>query len=278
MPSLFSSVLDDLVVVEEPALAEAVRETYDRIGQADMITLLSKTKEGAEDADSWKRVLSAVELETKTRMSRAKEQLEELMEAGEINELDKRIVKLVKAGGVDPAFLTVLNQNMEDARQKEQAEGKEEGKEDTLLNVFTHISSRVQEELEKRAEPGLGLVHKLMRTEDAGLRGRILNYYLTPQREILMPDTTSIPLKEPKPARVSPMEFAASVLKLVTTLRSLDINGDLVVETIEQVRMVAAEARGVVAADELYDEDLLDDFTEALAPAFSGPRPGQDTN
>lgn len=37
-----------------------------------------------------------------------------------------------------------------------------------------------------------------MRTEDEGLRGRILAHYLTFQREILLPDTTTIPLATPK--------------------------------------------------------------------------------
>ena len=86
-------------------------------------------------------------------------------------------------------------------------------------------SSRVQEELEKKTAPEVGLLHKLMRTDDGPLRGRILSHYLTPQKEILMPDTTSIPLDPPKPPRVDPMVFSGAILDLVTTLRGLDING-----------------------------------------------------
>ena len=97
----------------------------------------------------------------------------------------------------------------------------------------------MQEELEKKTSPEFALLHKLMRTDDAGLRQRILGHYLQPQREILMPDTTVIPLDKPKPARVAPMAFSGAVQQLVATLRGLDVNGDTVVETIEAAREVA---------------------------------------
>ena len=43
------------------------------------------------------------------------------------------------------------------------------------------ILSRVQEELEKTAEPAVGIVHKLMRMDDPNIRGRILEKFLAPQ-------------------------------------------------------------------------------------------------
>jgi hypothetical protein len=130
----------------------------------------------------------------------------------------------------------------------------------------------VQEELEKKASPEFALLHKLMRTDDVGLRQRILGHYLKPQREILMPDTTVIPLETPKPARVAPMAFSGAVQQLVATLRSLDVNGNTVVETIEAAREVAKEARCVIEEDDLYGPELLDEFTNSLMGAFGGGR------
>ena len=144
-----------------------------------------------------------------------------------------------------------------------------------------------------------------MRTEDAGLRGRILQHYLLPQREILLPDATSIPLDAPRPARVAPLAFADAVLSTVATLRSLDVNGastklppachsptarltsqkttfawttlccasgDAVVEAIDGLREVAKEARIVIADEVDYSTELLSEFTDALVPAFGGGR------
>ena len=59
-------------------------------------------------------------------------------------------------------------------------------------------STRIQEELEKQASPAIGVLHKLMRTDDAALRGRILDHYLVPKKAIVTPDGSEIPLKEPK--------------------------------------------------------------------------------
>ena len=52
--------------------------------------------------------------------------------------------------------------------------------------------------------------------------------------------------------------------------------GAVVVETIEQVREVAKEARAVLMAEELYgggEGNVVTEFTNSLAPAFQGPRP-----
>ena len=95
---------------------------------------------------------------------------------------------------------------------------------------------------------------------------------MAPQREILLPDTTSIPLDTPKEARVPPMKFSEAVLSLVTTLRSLDVDGDMVVNTIDEVRQVAKEARLVIQEDSLYDDKLLEEFSLSLIPAFGGSR------
>jgi len=258
-----------------------VREAFDRLGQSEMRALAARTAKEEEEG-AWAAVLKAVERETQRRMGEAKERLEELLEAGEINALDKQIVKLVKEGAIDAAFLNVLNQNMEDARRNMQQApslspetGSSSSRGEALFNILNHVSTRVQEELEKRTEPAVALLHKLMRTDDSDLRGRILKHYLTPQREILLPDTTTLPLAVPKPSRVAPMKFASAVLHVVQTLRALDVNGDTVVDTVEQVRSVAKEARLVLLEDDLCGKGdpsspVVAEFTDALTPAFQG--------
>jgi len=266
-------LLSGLAEIEvESELTQAVQKSYNSLGQNEILAIQKRAAGDAEfEGLAWRRLLGAVQTETGRRMEEAKVRLEELLEAGEINKLDKLIAKMVKADQLDAAFITVLNQNVEDARLKSEAVGDQGGEGASLANVFNHIASRVQEELEKKASPEMGLVHKLMRTKDAGLRGRILGYYLTPQREILLPDTTSIPLDEPKPARVDPMDFSRSITEIVGTLRSMDVDGDTIRSMIDEVKQIAKEARQVIADDELYQEtSVLDQYSEALAPTFQG--------
>jgi hypothetical protein len=244
-------------------LAEAVDGTYDALSPGDMGWLKASTSE-----PSARNVLAAVETVTANRMDRAKKVLENLLEAGEIRELDKEIKTLVKNGDVDAAFLTVLNQNVQAAADADDAAS--DGP--STFSILSHVSTCVQEELEKNTPPEVALLHKLCRTSDSGLRGRILCHYLTPQREILLPDTTSIPLDVPKEARIAPMKFSEAVMNLVSTLRSLDIDGDTVVESIDEVRQVAKEARLVIQDDALYDDALLEEFTLSLVPAFGGSK------
>lgn len=59
---------------------------------------------------------------------------------------------------------------------------------DSLLKLLTHVHTRTEEELEKRTPPGLALLHRLTRTTDPALRGRILRHYLVPQGTVRLPD------------------------------------------------------------------------------------------
>lgn len=117
MPSRASAVspgiLGSLTEAPEAELSAAVESAYESIGQDEMAELAKRASDGE---GSWPRVLAAVEAETHRRMSAAKERLQALLEAGEINELDRRLVRMVKAGGVDAAFLTVLNTNLKEVR------------------------------------------------------------------------------------------------------------------------------------------------------------------
>ena len=247
------------------ALEAAVCERYGALTQDDMVWL---QRQSLEQAVNVRSVMAAVEAETGTRMDRARARLEQLLEAGEIQKLGRQITKMVNEGAVDEAFLTVLNQNVQAAAMDEAGAVQTGGP--SRHSILSHVSTCIQEELETRTDPEVALLHKLVRTSDAGLRGRILRHYLAPQREILLPDTTSIPLDPPKEARVAPMQFSKAVLNLVATLRSLDVDGEMVVQSISDVQQVAKEARQVIQEDTLYDDSLLEEFSLSLIPAFGG--------
>lgn len=253
--------LDGLAETPAAELEAAVDAAFDSIGQAEMRAIVERAN--ADAGGPWVAVLGAVEAARHQRMEAAKAKIESLLDAGEIRKLDTQLVQLVKQGDVDPAFMFVLNGNI--AAATVDAEGSEGS---SKLSILTHISTRIQEELEKLSSPETGIVHKLMRTEDAALRGRILQHYLTPQTSIGLPDGSTIPLDAPKDALVAPMSFSSAVADLVTQLRGLDIDGDLAVSMIEQVRQLAKEARAVIV--DAYPAEVVEEFTESLTPTFQG--------
>ena len=155
----------------------------------------------------------------------------------------------------------VLFRNIEQA----QADGDEK-----LASVLVHLHTRLQEELESRTEPALALLHKLTRTDDAPLRGRILRHFLLPQKAIKLPDGSEMPMKPGAKAAtstVSPDEFSAAVVDTLGKIEQLPVDRAMLVDTAEGIRQVAKEARGVIADG--YSEAELDAFSEALQPAFT---------
>ena len=82
------------------------------------------------------------------------------------------------------------------------ADAKEAEDEETL-RILTHVHTRLQEELEKKTEPALALLHKLTRTSAAPIRGNILRHNLVPggaavDGVIKLPDGTELPVDAAK--------------------------------------------------------------------------------
>mmetsp|Transcript_12973 Transcript_12973/g.42463 ORF Transcript_12973/g.42463 Transcript_12973/m.42463 type:complete len:315 (-) Transcript_12973:286-1230(-) len=206
-------------------------------------------------------LLGAIERRSLEKFSEARQQLQDLLGAGEINAMDSKLCQMIAKRKLDAGFLYVLHRNMDDAR----GEGDE-----NLLKLLTHIHTRTEEELEKRTPPGLSLLHKLTRTTDPALRGRILRHYLVPQGMLKLPDGSQMPLDVPAPALVPPSEFAAAVDSALVKVLSMPIDRSAIASTVEEVRTVAKEARAVV--EEAYSAEELDAFTEKLTPVFERAR------
>ena len=244
--------------------AEAVGATLDSLDDMFIPTLASRidaAPEGSEELPALLKLMGALRAQSLERFERARDQLQRLLGAGEINKLDAQLCALIREDELDAGFLYVLFKNMEDA----DAAGDEE-----KARLLSHIHTRTQEELEKRTEPALALLHKLTRTADAPLRGRILRHHLTPQTAITLPDTTKIALDTPKPAEVSPDAFAGAVDATLAKVLAMPLERALVKSTVEEVRAVAKEARAVV--EEAYPPETLAAFTDALTPAFDRAR------
>jgi len=217
----------------------------------------ASTASGAAELPQLTALFEALELRTSSRFERAREQLQTLLAAGEINDMNAQLIRLVKKDEIDAGFVYVLLRNIEDA---------EKNGEEPMVRLLSHLHTVTQEELEKRTAPALGLLHKLTRLEDAGIRGRVLRDNLSPKTKLEMPDGSEMPLAKPTAAKVAPLAFAEAVQETLEKVLALPVEREMIASTVESIRMVAKEAREVV--EESYDQDDLDAFTEALTPVF----------
>lgn len=218
---------------------------------------MSPGGEAAAELEQLQALLTSLQERSQERFERARDQLSTLLDAGEINKLDAQLAGLVRRDELDAGFLYVLYKNLEDANDAD-----DEGK----VRMLTHILTRTEEELEKKTEPALGLLHKLTRTDDANIRGNILRNALVPQSSVRLPDGKEVPLDPPAPAQVPPLAFATAVEGALDKVLQLPLDREVISSTVEEIRVVAKEARVVV--EQSYDADTLDEFTTALTPAF----------
>ncbi|KAL1524184.1 hypothetical protein AB1Y20_019093 [Prymnesium parvum] len=215
-----------------------------------------------DNPDELSELMEVLSARSTERFARAKQQLETLLKAGEINKLDAQLVALVKRDELDGGFLYVLFRNMEDARRAD---------DQTRLRLLQHLHTRVQEEMEKRADPGLALLHKLTRTEDEGVRGRILRHYLAPQTSVTLPDGTEMPLNPPAPATVPPLAFANAVEGALDKILAMAVDRAVIEATAEDIRGVAKEAHKVICEE--YSQAEIEEFQDALTPVFARALP-----
>lgn len=253
---------------------KALREVFWRVDNEGMQLLASKVSEGSEE---WNTLLKDMQVLTQERMETGMETLKDLLSAGEITVLDSKITKNVRTGVIDPAFLSVLNLNIDEAQKiKETLPADAPETDNQLLPILIHIYTRVQEEMEKRAKPSMGLVHKLLRLmspEFAPTRANILEDTLKPkpeeEREMVFLDGE---LVTDYGAKVAPLELSKAIKGYMDQIRGLDqveearIDEDTIGQAFEDCRVIAKEARAVV--ERLYDQEALDEFTDSLTPVF----------
>lgn len=207
-------------------------------------------------------LMTALQMRSQAGFERARDQLQTLLGAGEINKMDALLSGMVRRNEVDAGLFYVLMRNQQDA---------EEAGDESGARLMVHLYTRLQEELEKKTEPALALLHKLTRTDNPGIRQNLLRHNLVPQTETLLPDGSTLPLKTPTPAMVEPLQLAAAIEGALEKVLALPIDRAAIEATAEEIRTVAKEARVVVA--ESYPTDALDTFTDALTPAFARALP-----
>jgi hypothetical protein len=238
------------------------------------------TEEQKKDMETVGRALVDI---MDTQLEAGRDLLKSFLECGEIRKLDGAIARGIKGDKLDMAFFTVLSMNLKDATLEAQeggeatapsAEGEMgSGENPGRLQILQHIYTRCQEEVEKTVSPGVGLLNKILRTEQASIRANQLRHYLCPQepKTIKSPDGQEVQLGG-SDALVKPSELLDAMKNAVTQIRTVEKSGgaDKVAAAglVESCRQVAIEARLAVGESYGVESVELKEFEEGLQPVF----------
>lgn len=186
------------------------------------------------------------------------------------------------------SFFTVLSMNIRDATIEARENGEstvasEEGQMGSgenpgRLQILQHIYTRCQEEVEKVVSPSVGLLNKLLRTEQSSIRANQLSHYLCPQapKTIKSPDGKEVELAGSK-ALVNPSEFVEALQNAVKQIRTVEKSGGAdktaAAGLVESCRQVAIEARLAIGEGYGVESEELKEFELALQPVFRPETP-----
>lgn len=220
------------------------------------------------------------------QMDQAKQTLQSLLNAGEIRKLDNLIGNAARSNQLNSAFFNVLDANLRDAVTAASTNDKEKADDSSAsrLQILQHIYTRCQEEMEKNIPPGVALLNKLLRTEQAPIRKNIYQHYLTPQEAVTIqtPDGKTVELKgqnkkSTKSTLVSLDDFVQAIADAVKQIRTMESAGATSRESaaimVESCRIVAKEARVIIGESYGIDSSELQVFEKGLQPVFRPASP-----
>ena len=291
---------EELGIISEIAKKEANELSsflLSKISQMPPNTILTLRNASQEDfldevTDEQKKDLkivgdALVEIMDETLKS-GRDLLQTFLQCGEIRKLDGAIGKANKEGKLDMGFFTVLSMNIRDATIEARENGEstvasEEGQMGSgenpgRLQILQHIYTRCQEEVEKVVSPGVGLLNKLLRTEQSSIRANQLSHYLCPQapKTIKSPDGKEVELAGSK-ALVNPSEFIEALQNSVKQIRTIEKSGGAdkaaAAGLVESCRQVAIEARLAIGEGYGVESEELKEFELALQPVFRPETP-----
>ena len=255
--SLLPELLD-LAADGGSALEERLEEVFAQVSPDDLASLRMKVADPqAADHLAAQRLGDAIQMAMTRRLTDAKNVLEELIQEAD-GDVNLKIRKMLKSVESPLPILMVLQLNIGEAQASADGE---------RLQVLMHISTVMQEELEKKSSRVRGMLNKLLRIEDENIRNNILRDQLTPVEVAGAPEGGT-PLMA---AMVPPDRLAPAIASLVQEVDRqmvavLGPDDEGRYETMDRIRQVAKQARLIIG--EVYGQGLMDTFSADLTPAF----------
>jgi len=266
-------ILEELLELVESApadegetLAARVDAEFARISPEDLSELQMMIGKDGGASNKAKAVTHAIQAALDKRMAAARDAIQELI-ANSSGDINLGIRNCLKKQDNPLPLLQVLQLNI--------AQAQSEGREDKL-RALLHINTVINEELEKKVSRVRGLLNKLLRMDDAGIRDNLLRHHLTPMQVAAPSEDLAGNEVDGTPqlvaALVPPDRLASAISQLISDvdrqLKAVVGEADETrFDTIERIRLIAKEARLVVG--EVYGEAEMHSFGAELTPAFT---------
>ena len=254
--SLLPELLD-LAADGGSALEERLEEVFAQVSPDDLASLRMKVADPeAADHLAAQRLGDAIQMAMTRRLTDAKNVLEELIQEAD-GDVNLKIRKMLKSVESPLPILMVLQLNIGEAQASADGE---------RLQVLMHISTVMQEELEKKSSRVRGMLNKLLRIEDENIRNNILRDQLTPVEVAGAEGGTPLMAAMVPPDRLAPAiaSLVQEVDRQMVAVLGPDDEGRY--ETMDRIRQVAKQARLIIG--EVYGQGLMDTFSADLTPAF----------
>lgn len=229
-----------------------VYKFYDQFDAQFVKVLAEREQQGCTDS---KAILEALAVEQQKHLAAAAESLKRVLAAGEPQRMEGAIIKMAREGKIDEAFLLLLEANEQQAKDAG-ALGPAE--------LMSRLKKRAIDEKDKQAQSKeIRLLRKLLRTDDAAEREKILEDAFTPKDTLIVPGTMEnarkavdgeAPDQEQPMPDVPPPDFinaCKAVLINFGNIGSDDIErGDLA----SRIKKLASEAE--VVATRIYGKGM----------------------
>jgi hypothetical protein len=155
--------------------ATVVSINYDRFEAQFVKVLAERANEGEKESAI---LLEALAVEQQTRIANGAKKLSEVLSMGDPMRMEGAIVKMTREGGIDEAFLLLLEANETQARDAG-ATG--------AADLMKRLRNRAAEEKDKQmTSKEIRLIRKLLRADNTDERQTILSDAFTPRANLLV--------------------------------------------------------------------------------------------
>jgi hypothetical protein len=237
---LLKKVLPPYKAGDSPA--SIVFKFYDQF-DAQFCKVLNERVENGDDES--KKILEALAVEQQKNIASATELLKNILALGEPMKMEGAIIKIAREGKVDEAFLLLLEANENQAKSAG-ASGP--------AQLMNRLRMRAIEEKDKQvSSKEVVLLRKLLRTDDAVQREKILEDAFTPRANLLVPGTAQnaqkamegeIPDQEKPMPDVPPPDFINACKAVLLNFGNLGADDENRGDLASRIRKLAAEAEG----------------------------------
>lgn len=192
------------------ALRVAVDAAYDRVDMRLLERLQALADAGGDGAEACAEVQSAISRAMSVRVERAVESMQRVLRAAEPVKMRAEIDALARVGGVDDAFVLLLQGNLEQAK----AAGPAAEQAVAVLSMLLKHASDVKD---VNLDPEIRLVRALLRTDDSETRIVMLKEALQPRKSVTLVDGS-----ESSGVRVDGKKLVSALRKLIEEFGNID--------------------------------------------------------